>query len=227
MLQKYLLAIAIAVAASGCVSSSVLIGTARPPINPDQVKLYVDPPPRFEKIAILESNSDASWAITAQQKTNKAVARLKIEAAKYGANGVLIQGVGDQYNGSVGVGNAWANGNTAFGIGSSVANYRKAGSGMAIYVYEQEAGSTAPASLETPAVAPPLTAPAAAPIAAAQAPAAATNSTYEAALRYAAERGCSAGGVTLVSGNVYRASCPSTGRSLIVQCQGQTCKEVN
>lgn len=50
---------------------------------------------------------------------------------------------------------------------------------------------------------------------------------YEAALRYAAERGCASNGVSMVSGNVYRASCSSTGRSLIIQCQGQSCKEVN
>lgn len=53
------------------------------------------------------------------------------------------------------------------------------------------------------------------------------NAGYEAALRHAATRGCSAGGISHVSGNVYRANCPSTGRSLIMQCQGQTCKEVN
>ncbi|MBT2746834.1 hypothetical protein J7J64_10475 [Lysobacter sp. ISL-42] len=60
-----------------------------------------------------------------------------------------------------------------------------------------------------------------------EAPSKTSGGAYEAALRYAAERGCSADGVSLVSGNVYRASCPSTGRSLIIQCQGQTCKEVN
>lgn len=50
---------------------------------------------------------------------------------------------------------------------------------------------------------------------------------YDAALRYAAERGCASNGVSVVSGNVFRASCASTGKSLIIQCQGQTCKEVN
>lgn len=214
-----------AVAITGCVSSSVLIGTVRPPINPDQVKLYVDPPPQFEKIAILESNSDASWAITAQQKTNKAVQRLKMEAAKYGANGVLIQGVGDQYNGSVGVANAWGNGNTAFGIGSSVANYRKAGSGLAIYVPDAGAAATQPLPERADSGMPQLSSTASQPPSAV--PTAVGGGGYEAALRYAAERGCGAGGISLVSGNVYRASCPSTGRSIIMQCQGASCKEVN
>lgn len=56
---------------------------------------------------------------------------------------------------------------------------------------------------------------------------ASADAGYDAALRYAAARGCSAGGISHVSGNVYRANCPSMGRSLIMQCQGQTCKEVN
>ncbi len=223
-IKNIVLAASLAIAATGCVSSSVLIGTARPPINPDQVKLYVDPPPRFEKIAILESNSDVSWAITAQQKTNKAVQRLKMEAAKYGANGVLIQGVGDQYNGSVGVANAWGNGHTTLGIGSGIANYRKAGSGMAIYVSDADAVATQPPSVE---VSPSITQASTTPELPRPAPAVTGGAEYEAALRYAAERGCSAGGLSRVSGSVYRASCPSTGRSLLIQCQGQTCKEVN
>jgi len=74
-------------------------------------------------------------AITAQQKTNKTVQRLKIEAAKYGANGILVQAFGDRYAGSVGVANAWASGNSAWGVGSSAATYNKAGAGLAIYVY--------------------------------------------------------------------------------------------
>jgi len=40
-------------------------------IDPTQVKLYVDPPPRFEKVAILESNSDASWRSPLSRKPIK------------------------------------------------------------------------------------------------------------------------------------------------------------
>jgi hypothetical protein len=63
---------------------------------------------------------------------------LKVEAAKLGANGILIQGIADQQSGAVGtgVGSASASGNsiTGFGIGTSAATYNKAGNGMAIYV---------------------------------------------------------------------------------------------
>ncbi len=76
--------------------------------------------------------------MTAQGKTDKVVERLKEEAAKLGANGVLLQGIGDQPAGSVGsgFGSATASGNSAFGVGfgSSAAIYAKSGSGLAIYV---------------------------------------------------------------------------------------------
>jgi len=123
---------------TGCVSSHVLIGTARPPISPDEVKIYIHPPAKYEEIAILESSSKGSFAITAQGKTNKVVERLKEEAAKLGANGILLQGISDQQVGAVGTGfgTATASGNSAFGVGfgSSTAAYQKAGNGMAIYV---------------------------------------------------------------------------------------------
>jgi hypothetical protein len=122
----------------GCVSSHVLVGTPRPPISPDQVKVYLHPPAKYEEIAILESSSRASWSFTSQGKTDKVIERLKAEAAKLGANGVLLQGIGDQQAGSIGTGfgSGTASGNSAFGLGfgSSAAVYQKAGNGMAIYV---------------------------------------------------------------------------------------------
>jgi hypothetical protein len=122
----------------GCVSSHVLVGTPRPPISPDRVRVYLHPPAKYEEIAVLESSSRESWAITAQGKTDMVIERLKEEAAKLGANGILLQGIGDQQVGSVGTGfgSATASGNSAFGLGfgSSVAVYQKAGIGIAIYV---------------------------------------------------------------------------------------------
>lgn len=122
---------------SGCASSSLVVGTRRPPISPEQVKLYIDPPPRYEKVAMLSAVSNFSWAITDQGKTNKVSERLRAEAAALGANGVLIQGIGDQYAGSIGSGQAWGSGNSAWGIGVSSATYIKKGTGIAIYVPDQ------------------------------------------------------------------------------------------
>jgi hypothetical protein len=66
------------------------------------------------------------------------IRRLKQEAAKLGANGVLLEGIGDQASGSIGTGG----GSTSYsshssvggGVGIGVGLTRKAGGGLAIYV---------------------------------------------------------------------------------------------
>jgi hypothetical protein len=124
---------------SACATSHVIVGKVRPPISPDQVQLYLHPPTgKYEEIALLDSSSRSSFSFTAQGKTNVVITRLKEEAAKLGANGILLNGVSDQAAGSVGtgVGTATAHGNSAtgFGFGSSGTVFVKSGSGLAIYV---------------------------------------------------------------------------------------------
>jgi hypothetical protein len=122
-------------------SSHVLVGTPRPPISPDSVRIYTQPPPKYEQIAHLDASSQGSFAITSQQNMDKAIARLKEEAAKLGANGILLQGVQDQQTGSIGMGG----GNTSFGgnsatgvgVGGSFGISNKAVTGLAIYVPPQ------------------------------------------------------------------------------------------
>lgn len=84
------------VALSACATSHVLLGQARPAIQPEQVKLYLNPPEKYDEIAILDSSSKNSWSMTEQAKMNVATERLKKEAAKLGANGILLREVGDQ-----------------------------------------------------------------------------------------------------------------------------------
>jgi|TARA_B100000686_G_C16292259_1_gene714264 hypothetical protein len=78
--------------------SHVIIGDTQTPINYADVKVYTDYPDNYEKIAIIEASSDLAYKdfsieLTHQQKTNKALERLKKEAASLGANGVLIQNI--------------------------------------------------------------------------------------------------------------------------------------
>src|SRR5258706_6215201 len=119
---------------SGCVTSHVMIGRARPPISPDQVQIYLHPPAgKYEEIALLDTSSRNSFSITAQGKTNAVMQRLKAEAASLGANGILLNGVGDQAAGSVstGFGTATASGHSAFavGIASSVTTVQRKSDG--------------------------------------------------------------------------------------------------
>jgi hypothetical protein len=100
--------------------------------------IFWHPPEHYEEIALLDTSSRASLHITAQGKTDVVIERLKEEAAKLGANGVLLQGIGDQSAGSVSTGYAQASatGHSAYasGIGISGNVMIKAGSGIAIYV---------------------------------------------------------------------------------------------
>ena len=78
--------------------SHIIIGEAQVPIDYKDVKVYIDYPNNYEKIAIIEASSnlafkDISIEITHQQKTNKALDRLKKEAALLGANGIVIQDI--------------------------------------------------------------------------------------------------------------------------------------
>ena len=120
----------------GCTPSShIVVGQTREPISPDKVKLYTKPPENYEEIAIVDASSHTSWAVTDQGKIEKAIERLKEEAASLGANGVLIgvSGTGDLSTGSVGVATG-GYGNTAYGVSSNAMH--KTAKGMAIYVHE-------------------------------------------------------------------------------------------
>jgi hypothetical protein len=132
-------ALAITMSLTACVTSHVIVGKVRPPISPDEVRLYLHPPAAgYEEIALLESSSKHSFSFTAQGKTDAVIERMKKDAAKLGANGILLQGVGDKATGSVGtgVGSATGAGNTVVGIGFNTSGtvFVKSGNGLAIYV---------------------------------------------------------------------------------------------
>ena len=123
----------------GCSTSShVMIGSAHPPISPESVRIYLQPPEKYEQIATLDASSQGSFAITSQQNMDKAIARLKEEAAKLGANGVLLQGVQDQQSGSIGTGvgssSYGPSSSTGVGVGGSFGIYNKVAHGIAIFV---------------------------------------------------------------------------------------------
>ncbi|MBV8911323.1 MAG: hypothetical protein JOZ89_11250 [Gammaproteobacteria bacterium] len=129
------------VAASCSTTSHVLLGTPRPPISPESVRIYMQPPPKYEQIAMVSASSQGSLALTGQQNMDKAMQRLKTEAAKLGANGVLLQGVHDTQSSSIGAGGGGASygprSATGVGVGGSFGLTSKAAQGLAIYVPPQ------------------------------------------------------------------------------------------
>ena len=78
--------------------SHIIIGDTQAPIDYTNVKIYYNYPEAHKKVAIIEASSDLAFKdfsieFTHQQKTNKALERLKKEAALLGANGIVIQNI--------------------------------------------------------------------------------------------------------------------------------------
>jgi hypothetical protein len=137
-----LLAAALTCAAAACSTSShVLIGTARPAISAESVRVYYTPPPKYEEIATINASSQGSLALTSQQNMDKAMQRMKAEAAKVGANGILLQTVHDTQSSSIGLGGGGTsygpNSSSGVGVGGSFALTSKVVQGLAIYVPPQ------------------------------------------------------------------------------------------
>lgn len=126
----------------GCSTSShVLVGNQRAAIQPTEVHIYLHPPPKFEEIAVLDVNSLWSFRASQQGHMDAAMDRLKAEAAKLGANGVLLSGVGTDWIAGPGVysGTTTVHGHAAYssGVYSGTSQAIKTARGVAIYVTEQ------------------------------------------------------------------------------------------
>lgn len=130
--------------------SFILLGKKRPPIDPDEVMIYFDPPAKYEKVAVVEGDSMGSFAFTSQGKTDKAIQRMKKQAAKLGANAIILQAQGQQSAGAVIV----PAGNSAVAISGGII---KNTSGLAIWedrsAEATPAAETSPASVVEPATA--------------------------------------------------------------------------
>jgi len=134
---------------AACASSALVTGTPRAPIDPSQVRIYFQAPPGgYEEIALLESNSGA-FTYGEQNKMDSVVAKLRKEAAKLGANGVLFQGTADGYGSggvSVGAGGGRVGGSSfsGGGIGVNISPRQKYARGIAIHVLNPAAVDETP-----------------------------------------------------------------------------------
>ncbi len=119
-------------------SSHVLTGLARPPILPSQVVVYTETPAVFEEIAILDASSKSVFSTGGPQDTDKVIARFKTEAAKLGANGVILEGFDQAQTASVGTGvgsdSYSSHGTIGLGLGGSFGIFKTSGRGRAVYV---------------------------------------------------------------------------------------------
>jgi hypothetical protein len=129
----------LAILLAACATDSVVMtGAARAPISPAEVKIYWQPPANFQEIAILNASKNSAFTTGGQKTVDKVIEGLKEQAAKVGANGVILQGFSDSQTGSVGsgVGSSSVSSNSAVGVGvgGSLGIYKKTGHGVAIFV---------------------------------------------------------------------------------------------
>ena len=99
----------------------------RPAIEPALVKIYFDPPLQYETIGLVEAYSEVLFSDQAAQ--DRAILELKKQAARIGANGILLINMGNQSGGMVGFYS-----NNVFYAASST---YKAVQARAIYVIEE------------------------------------------------------------------------------------------
>jgi hypothetical protein len=129
---------AFALAGCGPSNSLIMTGTARPPISPADVRIYSHPPPVFQEIALLNASSQSVFSPGGQSTIDKVIQTMKEQAAKLGANGVILEGFSDRETGSLGsgVGSSSVSSNSAVGVGvgGSLGIYKKTGQGTAIFV---------------------------------------------------------------------------------------------
>ena len=109
----------------GCATgSSVVTGNVRSPIDPALVKVYLDPPPEYETIGLVEASSDVE--LSSQAAQDRVIAELRRQAARLGANGVILGGISTQTGGSSGY--------YSGGVYYTVDSEKKVAAGRAIYV---------------------------------------------------------------------------------------------
>ncbi|WP_166212752.1 hypothetical protein [Cognatiluteimonas telluris] len=137
----------LALALAGCTTTSrVMLGPTYPALAPGQVHIYYQPPTRYREVALLETQS-GSFIYGEQNKMNSVLTKLRAEAAKLGANGVLFQGTENEYRGGgvgVGVGGGTFGGHSHFGVGVGIDinPTPKHARGMAIYVTDPTPAAT-------------------------------------------------------------------------------------
>ncbi len=85
-------------------SSQVLTGAARPPVSLTEVRVYTQAPQAFEEIAVLGASRNSVSTAGAERAIAKMIESMRAQAARLGANGLLLEDFSDSDPVSVGAG---------------------------------------------------------------------------------------------------------------------------
>jgi len=154
--KSWLIVVVTAITVAACATSSHhVIGETRTPVSADEVRVYLEPiAGPFDTIALVDASSRHSWCMTAAGKADVVISRLKAEAARLGANGILLEEISSAGSGQVGAGLApdISRDHASVGVGLTAAGLMSSryGRGVAIYVAPDAAGGSDPASHAEP-----------------------------------------------------------------------------
>jgi hypothetical protein len=134
MTRRLILAISALALLGGCASTDrLMLGEARAPIDPSEVRIYRTPPPGAIDIAEIDASSAIGFGTKGQDAA--VMDRLRQEAASLGANGLLILGRGNSRSPvGMSVGGASYGSNSAVGVGIGIPTTQKKATAVAIWV---------------------------------------------------------------------------------------------
>jgi hypothetical protein len=123
----------------GCAASSVVItGPVRSAISPDAVRIYTSAPEKFEEVAMLNASRKAVSSAGGERAIDKVIDEMRLQAAKLGANGLLLEDFSDSQSLTLGTGvgsdTYTRNGSISLGVGTDIGIVKKMGRGRAIFI---------------------------------------------------------------------------------------------
>jgi hypothetical protein len=140
--RRLIISVALTLTIEGCATSSQLLtGSPRAPISTGDVRVYTQVPQSFEEIAVLSASRKSVSSAGGERAIEKMIESMKAQAARLGANGLLLEDFSD--SDAVAVGSAVGsqtytrNASINVGVGGSLGVIEKAAKGRAIFVASQ------------------------------------------------------------------------------------------
>jgi hypothetical protein len=119
-------------------SSQLLTGAPRSPVSPSAVRVYTQAPPSFEEIAVLNASRKSVTSAGGERAIARMIQEMRTQAAKLGANGLLLENFSDSDPFAIGTGvgsqTYTHNASINVGVGGSLGVVRKMAEARAIFV---------------------------------------------------------------------------------------------
>jgi hypothetical protein len=126
-------------------SSQVLTGPARSPVSPRAVRVYTQAPQSFEEIAVFSASRKSVTSAGGERAIARMIEEMRAQAAKLGANGLLLENFSDSDPFAIGTGvgsqTFTHNASINVGVGGSLGVVKKMAEARAIFVSPEHSGN--------------------------------------------------------------------------------------